>query len=233
MKAIGMPQAQLETALTSRQLLPEAVLGTPALPEAPGGRPVFNEMIRRIEAAEAQGIIAWHPDRLSRKSKDGGEIIYFLDIGLLTNLKFSTFWFENTPQGKANLGHELVQTKQYSDKLACDTKRGLEDKARMGHFPGRAPVGYLNDKGTKTIVIDPRVAPIIKRAFELYAAGGSTLDAMQAFFTDNGIFSKKCGKRFKGGLKVHHDLIRRILRNPFYYGHFEYDGEVYVKGVSH
>src|SRR5690349_12122055 len=75
------------------------------------GRPRFNEMMRRIEAGEASGIVAWHPARLARNSKDGGEIIYFLDVGHLTDLKFATFWFENTPQGKSNLGHEFVQTK--------------------------------------------------------------------------------------------------------------------------
>jgi site-specific DNA recombinase len=85
------------------------------------GRPEFNAMMKRIETGEATGIIAWHPDRLARNSMDGGQIIYFLDTGKLTDIKFASFWFENTPQGKSNLGHELVQTKQYSDKLACDT----------------------------------------------------------------------------------------------------------------
>jgi site-specific DNA recombinase len=92
------------------------------------GRPLFNSMMKRIQAGEASGIIAWHPDRLARNSKDGGETIYFLDEGFLTDLKFATFWFENTPQGKSNLGHEFVQTKQYSDKLGCDTKRNLKWK---------------------------------------------------------------------------------------------------------
>jgi len=27
------------------------------------GRPIFDEMIKRIEKGEASGIIAWHPDR--------------------------------------------------------------------------------------------------------------------------------------------------------------------------
>src|SRR3990167_7610809 len=42
------------------------------------GRPLFNEMISRIEKGEAQGIIAWHPDRLARNSIDGGRVIYLL-----------------------------------------------------------------------------------------------------------------------------------------------------------
>jgi site-specific DNA recombinase len=193
------------------------------------GRPLFNQMMRRIEAGEANGILAWHPDRLARNSKDDGEIIYFLDTGKIIDLKFATFWFENTPQGKSNLGHEFVQTKQYSDKLACDTKRGLDDKAKLGHYPSFAPRGYLNDKATKTIVVDPHLAPIINEAFETFAQGDKTLNDMQDFFAEHGILSRKVRKcaRNRGGLKLHHDWIRRFLRNPFYYGHFEYAGELY------
>jgi DNA invertase Pin-like site-specific DNA recombinase len=39
------------------------------------GRPIFNEMLSRIERGEANGILAWHPDRLARNSVDGGRII--------------------------------------------------------------------------------------------------------------------------------------------------------------
>src|SRR5262249_7882058 len=64
------------------------------------GRPVFNALMARVEQGEANGILAWHPDRLARNSIDGGRIIYLLDIGKLVALKFPTFWFESTPQGK-------------------------------------------------------------------------------------------------------------------------------------
>ena len=64
------------------------------------GRPIFNEMIKRIESGEAEGILAWHPDRLARNSIDGGQIIYLVDTGKITTLKFPTFWFDTTPQGK-------------------------------------------------------------------------------------------------------------------------------------
>jgi site-specific DNA recombinase len=36
------------------------------------GRPIFNAMLNRIERGEANGIIAWHPDRLARNALDGG-----------------------------------------------------------------------------------------------------------------------------------------------------------------
>src|SRR5580704_1209241 len=37
-------------------------------------RPVFGEMLSRIEQGEAQGIICWKLDRLARNPIDGGQI---------------------------------------------------------------------------------------------------------------------------------------------------------------
>src|ERR1700682_1743841 len=35
------------------------------------GRLLFNEMLQRIDKGEADGIVAWHPDRLARNAIDG------------------------------------------------------------------------------------------------------------------------------------------------------------------
>ena len=38
------------------------------------GRPVFEEMLARIQRGEAQGIVCWKIDRLSRNPVDSGQI---------------------------------------------------------------------------------------------------------------------------------------------------------------
>jgi len=73
------------------------------------GRPVFNSLINLIERGLINGIISWHPDRLARNSIDGGKIIYLVDTGKLQALKFPSFWFENTPQGKFMLSITFYQ----------------------------------------------------------------------------------------------------------------------------
>jgi site-specific DNA recombinase len=192
------------------------------------GRPQFGEMIRRIEAGEACGIIAWHPDRVARNSTDGGRIIDLLDARKLKDLKFCTFWFENTPQGKANLGHAFVESKQFSDKLSCDTQRGQREKAEMGYYPSKAPIGYLNNVMTKTVVVDRELAPVIKRVFEKYAEGGMTLWDVQIELAKGGITTKATRQwKSTGGNLVNRDVVRRLLHNPFYYGHFTYAGVLY------
>src|SRR5712691_3156223 len=40
------------------------------------GRPVFNEMMRRLYAGDAQGILCWKLDRLARNPVDGGSVIW-------------------------------------------------------------------------------------------------------------------------------------------------------------
>ena len=111
------------------------------------GRPIFNEMIKRIEKGEANGILAWHPDRLARNSIDGGRLIFLLDTEKLAGLKFPTFWFEPTPQGKFMLSIAFGQSKYYVDSLSENTKRGLRQKVRRGEYPSFArPVFMLPGK---------------------------------------------------------------------------------------
>src|SRR5579862_9935847 len=62
------------------------------------GRPIYGSLIKRIEAGEADGIVAWHPDRLARNSVDGGWMIHLLDQNVVKDLKFVSYSFEKSPQ---------------------------------------------------------------------------------------------------------------------------------------
>ena len=194
------------------------------------GRPILNKMLSRISSGEASGILSWLPDRLSRNSIDSGQVIYMLDENILLDLKFPHFWFENTPQGKYMLANEFNSSKQYVDNLSVNTKRGLRQKVRRGEMPGVAPIGYCNDMRTKTAKIDKKTAPIIKQAFELYARGDKRLDEIADFMYANGIHTRAgqlYGKKTTGKKPHHKNRIKRMLTNPFYYGHFRYLGELY------
>jgi site-specific DNA recombinase len=195
------------------------------------GRPFFTEMLDRIEKGEATGILAWHPDRLARNSLDGGRIIYLLDTGMLVDLKFCTFWFENTPQGKLMLAIAFGMSKYYVDKLSEDIKRGLNGKLAEGRWPQFAPIGYLNDANTKTIVPDPVRGPLIRKAFELYANGDVTLDRLMASINGLGLTSRPCRKmnpeRNRGG-PLSRAQYHRLLRNPVYHGIIRYRGELFA-----
>ncbi len=184
------------------------------------GRPVFAEMLRRIEAGEATGILAWHPDRLARNSVDGGQIIYLVDTGVIKELKFPTFWFDPTPQGKFMLSIAFGQSKYYIDNLSENIKRGHRQKLKNGLWPQMAPLGYLNNKEAKQIYVDKEKSPLIKKAFETYATGKYTLKEIRKIINDLGLKGRRDSL-----LSVSN--YQYLLQNPFYYGLIRYNGEYF------
>ncbi|PIZ76305.1 hypothetical protein COY05_01530, partial [Candidatus Peregrinibacteria bacterium CG_4_10_14_0_2_um_filter_38_24] len=185
-------------------------------------RPLFNEMISLMETSnEKIGILAWHPDRLARNSIDGGKIIYLVDTGKIESLKFLTFWFENTPQGKFMLNIAFGQSKYYIDNLSENVKRGIRQKLRRGEWPALAPPGYLNDLKTHTIIKDPNRAELIKKLFWAYAEGKYSFKYLQKLSLSFGLVSRYENK----SLAV--SKIQKMLKNPFYYGVFIHRGEMY------
>ena len=184
------------------------------------GRPIFGEMITRLEAGEAEGILAWHPDRLARNSIDGGRVIYLVDTGKIQELKFPTFWFDPTPQGKFMLSIAFSQSKYYVDNLSENIKRGHRNKLKDGIWPRNAPLGYLNDKENKVIIPDPERSPYIVKAFEAYASGKYTLRQIRDLITELGFRSQR-----EQVLSISN--IHDILRNPIFCGLLRYGGEIH------
>ena len=182
------------------------------------GRYIFNDMIARIEEGEAEGILAWHPDRLARNSIDGGKIIYLIDTGKISTLKFPTFWFDSTPQGKFMLNIAFGQSKYYVDNLSENIRRGIRQKLRNGIWPAYAPLGYINDKEKRCIVVDKEKAKYIRKAFEIYATGEYPLSVIRKKINIAGLVGKK-------GKLLSVSNYQYMLKNPIYYGVIRYNGE--------
>ncbi len=190
------------------------------------GRPIFADMIARIELGEAAGIIAWAPDRLARNSIDGGRVVYLLDTGALRDLKFATYTFENNSQGKFMLQIMFGQSKYYSDALSENVKRGNRTKVQNGWRPNLAPFGYLNDKSTKTIVKDPELFPIVRRIFDLYLSGSCTPRQIAVLARDEWGFRTPVRRKI-GGTPLSMSSLYHLLLNPFYAGYFNWNGDLY------
>ena len=184
------------------------------------GRPIFNDMLTRIESGEASGLLAWHPDRLARNWSDGAHVIHLLDSDRLTELRFPSFWFEDTPQGKFVLSIAFSQSVYYSDALSANVRRGMRQKLRRGEFPGKPPVGYLNEPRLRTIIVEHHKAELVRRMFEAYSTGRYTFDDLHELVTGWGLTTHR-------EKPVSRSVLPRMLANPFYVGLFRYDGEVH------
>lgn len=178
-------------------------------------RPIFDEMITRIKNSEADGIIAWHPDRLSRNALEAGIIIDLLDKGIIKDLKFTSYTFENTPEGKMLLGFMLSQSKYFSDKLSKDIQRGNKTKLRRGGLPGKAPQGYINvriEGGDKIVEPDEPRYSLLKRAWRLLLSGTYTVPQILIKMTH------EWGYRTRKGNKLSRSALYSVFTNEFYAG---------------
>src|SRR6266542_2122868 len=190
------------------------------------GRSIFNEMLKRIKRGDADGIIAWHPDRLARNSVDGGQVIYFLDLGIVKDLKFASYTFENNSQGKFMLGIMFSNSKYYSDNLSENVKRGNRTKVEKGWRPSAAPIGYLNDKATRTTIKDPERFPIVRRMWDLMLTGLYPAKKIHQIAMDEwGLRTRKRKRTGGGPLAV--SAVYKMFANPFFAGIIKWEGRTY------
>lgn len=190
------------------------------------GRPQFDEMTRRIEAGEADGIIAWHPDRLARNAVDGGRIVHLLDTGKLKDMRFCAFSFENNPQGKFMLAIIFGYSKYYVDSLSENVRRGNRTKVQNGWLPNMPPTGYLNDGATRTIVADPERFTLVRRMWELLLTGTHSPKRIRDLAEREWGFVTIQRKR-TGGKALALSGLYKMFSNPFYVGVIEWEGRTY------
>lgn len=191
------------------------------------GRPVFDDMLRRIEKGEADGIISWHPDRLARNSIDGGNIIYLLDGKRLKDLKFASFTFENNSQGKFMLQIIFGYSKYYVDNLSENVKRGNRTKVENGWRPSIAPLGYLNDKENRTTVPDPKRFDLVRQMWDLMLTGVHMPREIHRKAVDEWGLRTVKRKRI-GGAAPSLSAVYKLFTSPFYAGVIEWEGRTHV-----
>src|SRR5262249_15231629 len=74
-----------------------------------------------------------------------------------------------------------------------------------------APIGYLNNGTGKPKTLDPRTAPLVRKAFEFYGSGRYCLASLSTELT-------RLGLRRPTGTTLGPNRLSHLLNNPFYTG---------------
>jgi site-specific DNA recombinase len=193
--------------------------------KVPGTRPHFNQMVKRIKKGEANAILCWHLNRLSRNATDAAVLVDLMDQGRLLEIRTPGQTFRNTPGDKFLITLFCSQAKLENDNKGVDVKRGLRAKATMGLYPGVAPTGYLNDKtknrGERDLYNDPERFVLVKKMWQMMLAGTYTAPQIVKIANEKWGFRTRRTKK-QGGNPLGVNTIYHIFHNPFYYGWFEY-----------
>ncbi len=133
----------------------------------PNNRPAFNEMIRRIEKGEANGIVCWHINRLSRNPLESGIIQQLLIDGKIQSIQTKDKEYLPT-NNVIVISVESGMPSQTSIDLVKTVKSGIDKKIIKGQAPTLTPLKYLNTKhearGENYIIKNPDRFDLIKKA---------------------------------------------------------------------
>lgn len=143
------------------------------------GRTSLGEMVAflRKNGSTCRTILVERTDRLYRNIKDWVTID---ELGIEVNfVKEAVVLSEDSRSSEKFMhGIKVLMGKNYIDNLGEEVRKGMIEKARQGHWPTVAPVGYVNNAATHRIEPDPDRAPIVVKLFEWYASGEYSLKVL-------------------------------------------------------
>ncbi len=187
----------------------------------PDERRTFKELLgyAKDHAAEIDAVLFFKVDRAARNLFDYVELERLEDEHGV-KVVYVTQPTENTPAGRMMRRTLANMASFYTEQQSLDVRDGLERRVKSGLFVGKAPFGYRNVRhdGRSLVEVDPRAAAAVRRAFDLYAFHGHTIDSLLDQLDAEGVvYTAKC-RRFTRS-KLH-----TMLRDRAYLGEVAYRG---------
>jgi len=181
------------------------------------GRSQFGKMLRFFEDHPGVRVVVAHKlDRLYRNMKDPT----LLEDELGVRARYVIGDVPDTPQGELVRDVNLSVAKFYLSNLREEVRKGMDEKVAQGGWPHWAPVGYRNNKETRSLVVDQDSAELIRHAFRRYATGSVSLNDLASELFGLGF-------RSRSGARVYASSLQVILRNPIYAGLLRYKGQMF------
>jgi site-specific DNA recombinase len=197
-------------------------------------RPELKRLLARIKEDDSIRYVIVHKlDRLARNREDDVHLgLFFAKHGV--KLVSATENIDETPSGKLVHGIMATIAEWYSGNLSEEAKKGMRKKAQAGGTPGKAPLGYRNQrmktaaKDVGVVVVDPVAGPIITHCFRSYATGLYTIAQLTDEANDLGLrlpADKRMPERPLYPQQMHRILHNRYYRGVVTYGGVEYPGD--------
>ena len=194
----------------------------------PNKRPIFDAMLERIKKGEANGIICWNLNRLSRNPVDSGKLQWMLQQGLIQSILTPSREYKPTDNAII-FSVESGGANQFILDMKVGVRRGLNSKVAKGQAPILAPLGYLNTKhearGENYIIKDLERYELVKRAWKLMLTGDYTIPKLLRIVNDDWGLRTRKGKH-RGGGPVNKSTMYGIFTNIFYTGLYLYRGQI-------
>ncbi|HEU0048079.1 MAG TPA: recombinase family protein, partial [Nitrososphaera sp.] len=186
-------------------------------------RPEFQRMLDYCQKnhKKISHVIVADLSRFARNVTDQGTAIFTLKQLGIDVVSVDEPITDDTAAGKLARNMLGAMNQFFSDSLSEKTKYRMEAGVKAGRWLWVAPLGYLNEKKSKTIVTDPERAPLIRKAFELIAES----DHKSSFRLTTAM-----GLTTRSSRPVPKQTFSRMIRNEFYAGWITNNG-TRIKGT--
>ena len=176
-------------------------------------RPEMQRLLADIKSKKIDKLIAIKVDRLTRNNYDGFWLLNYCEEHDVKIELILEPYDISTANGEMIFGMNLVFGQRERKEIGARTKRAMEEMALEKIHPSKAPYGYIRNKETGHLEVEPIEAQVVKDIFELCKQGNSTR-SIATIMKDNNAYLKQ-GKWAS-------DRIYKILTNAIYIGIFEY-----------
>jgi site-specific DNA recombinase len=191
-------------------------------------RPVLQQMLRELPTLGVKYLIVHKVDRLARNRTQDG-LLYERLVSMGITLVSATENIDETPAGRLMHGMLATFAEYYSNNLSTEIKKGLDEKHRQGGTPFKPPIGYrpkrelIAGQDIRSVEVDPERAPLVQRAFDLYATGNWSLSALVERLESDGLTTYPTPKRAPRTITKSH--LGKILHNSYYVGIVKWRGK--------
>lgn len=176
-------------------------------------RPGMQRLLTDIKSKKIDKLIAIKVDRLTRNNYDGFWLLNYCEEHDVKIELILEPYDVSTANGEMIFGMNLVFGQRERKEIGARTKRAMEEMALEKIHPSKAPYGYVRNKNTGHLEIEPIESQVVKEIFELCKQGHSTRNIATIMHNNNACL--KQGKWLS-------DRVYKILTNSIYIGIFEY-----------
>ena len=176
-------------------------------------RPEMQRLLKDIKSKKIDKLVAIKVDRLTRNNYDGFWLLNYCEEHDVKIELILEPYDVSTANGEMIFGMNLVFGQRERKEIGARTKRAMEEMALERIHPSKAPYGYIRNKETGHLEVEPIEAEVVKEIFELCKQGNSTR-SIATIMKDNNAYLKQG--------KWKSDRVYKILTNSIYIGVFEY-----------
>lgn len=213
-------------------------------------RPKFHQLCRFLNMGLFKGVIFLCYDRAIRNKGDDVVIRKLARKG--ADVRYAWATYDNSSSGELHKDVDGMMSEHISRVTREKVIKTTRELRAKGIVTFKAPIGYLNLGNMDEKPFDPERAPILKKVFEMYAAGDWSMADLTRWANDHGLTMPPMRRRrteeeileedddddaqshipkVSRPIRIAH--LQRILSNPFYTGMIKDCDGNWVSSRSH